>query len=1070
MNHFNFIDTNTNLSNQIAGEYNLALVFLSFGIAFLASTVAFYISDKLENEKSIQTQRLWLAGGSLVQGSGIWAMHFIAMLAFSLNTIIHYDLAITAISAIPAVLASIVVLRPIPLDKQTPFIRALNATLMGIGIGAMHYVGMMAMSGDVVMLYEPTFFAISIVVAVALSYLSLSLKHLMKDKAGDYRYKRNITIIVAGLCMGTAVSAMHYTGMLATYFLPAEQSLNYVQEGLSSTAMAWIIGAVVAAINYSLLLALQISHRSNLVKIAEDSKIYFKAIINNTRAGIITLDNNGNIESFNQAAETIFGYSQNEILGKYYGLLLRSTDRSYDLDSMKAYLHYAEAKALERDVIGLKKSGEYFPLNITINQMNLASIDDNIYVVSIHDQTLEKELHTELTNAKEAAEDIARSKSNFLASMSHEIRTPMNGVLGMLGLILKTNLSDDQIHKVKIAQTSAESLLLIINDILDFSKAEAGKLDVEIMDFNLPEFLSDFTEGMALQAQEKGLELVLDSLEINIPFVRGDPGRIRQILTNLVSNAIKFTEVGDIIVRAAIQHAGDSRLILYCSITDTGLGIPEDKLSILFDSFSQVDTSTTRKYGGTGLGLAIAKQLCELMGGSISVSTRPDHGSRFEFSILLEESDVVDNTPFEINLHNLSFLIVDENEANRHLLHRQLKRWGATVYEASNCASAIQLLNVKNSGADTDAVINVVVVDINLPQLDGASLASHIRKDTNLDSLKLMLMTYQDSDNNSAPYNSLGVSSFFSKPVTTENLLNALSQTLGLAQLETQLAQSVRDASDTSAIVGAKILLVEDNRINQEVAICILEDFGITADVTNNGQECLNTLREKEVLQPYNIILMDCQMPHMDGYKATKAIREGLAGEHYSNIPIIAMTASAMLGDREKCLEAGMNDYITKPISPSVLSKRLQHWLYNKDVPADLSPPLEEKQIPLNKLPAWDKEDFMYRIKGNTQRVLKLTEMFIAGTPGKVERLNQAINNKEFSSASFEAHGIKGVAANLGGRKLQYLAQQLEIATKNQDTEEVTQLLTSFTEHYHEFYDLMQEEQAQITKANDGSL
>ncbi len=661
-----------------------------------------------------------------------------------------------------------------------------------------------------------------------------------------------------------------------------------------------------------------------------------KGILQTCSDGIITTNEQGVIETANPACETIFGYSANALCGKNMASLILH-DRSDSVQTSHPALFGQLVSQLSRLVSksglkcqGINQDGQTLPLHLDIGQMQLQGQSQLSYVVTFRDIREQDLLEQALLSAKNKAETANSAKGRFLANMSHEIRTPMNGVLGMLGLLHDEKMAEKQQHYVNLAQYSANSLLVLINDILDFSKIESGKLDLEIIDFDLKSQLNNFVKSMAFQSEEKGLELVLDVSDVQSSFVRGDPGRILQILTNVVGNSIKFTSQGEISIVAKTQVIEADGLLFSIAVTDTGVGIEPEKAKSIFETFTQADASTTREFGGTGLGLSISKQLCKLMDGEISVSSELGQGSVFSFTLKLQTSWQSDSNLSLVNIDRKRLLIVDDNKTNLAMMQSQLMALGGDVTLADSGKQALDILRDADDGDFEGAFI-----DRNMPDMDGDSLVKEIHKFRQ--HLPVILMTSLAYPEDASHFASLGILGHFAKPVTTKDIHKAIDtlfaehQTISpllptpLTTLETKSPPVDADNGPLKASGNEpKILLVEDNPINQMVVLAQLNALGLSADVSGNGVEAIKVL--KNASAPYNLLLMDCQMPEMDGYETTAQIRAGVV-DSYDDITIIAMTANAMKGDKERCLDCGMNDYIPKPIEPSFLIEKLQLWL-----------------------------------------------------------------------------------------------------------------------------------------------
>jgi signal transduction histidine kinase/DNA-binding response OmpR family regulator/HPt (histidine-containing phosphotransfer) domain-containing protein len=670
-------------------------------------------------------------------------------------------------------------------------------------------------------------------------------------------------------------------------------------------------------------------------------------------------------------------------------------------------------------------------------------------------------MNESLANLTEQAQQASLAKGEFLASMSHEIRTPMNGVVGMLGLLSRSGLNEKQSHYTRLAKQSADALLVVIDDILDFSKIEAGKLNIEKISFNLPKLLQEFVQTYALLSEQKKIELILDTTQIDQKMVIGDPGRIRQILNNLIGNAFKFTEQGEIIIRAKLTKQTDS-LKLSVSITDTGIGIAKDKVDSLFHQFTQADSSTTREYGGTGLGLSISKRLCELMNGKISVKSQLGKGSCFRFTLELNPTiESVTEIP-KVDLEDCNVLIVDDSENNRKVLSEQLKLWGADVVEAISGKHALEILD------DSGEKITVAIIDMTMPKMDGEELGRLIRNDRRFVNLPMIIMTSVSQRGDAKRFADIGYNAYFPKPTAMNDLHDAL-------MVITEGGEAIRNAYPLVnhhylkelklSTLKAKILIVDDNEVNLEVAQSMLEELGCSSETATDGKIALQKLKLADNKAPFELIFMDCQMPVMDGYITTQKIRSGFCGDKYRSIPIVAMTANVMKGDREKCLDAGMNDYLAKPIELESLIKMLRHW-DPKSLGKKLAKKSQSKNIQSNKVKPdqveisiqkltfddiiWDKPSALKRVLGKEDRLIKIISLFEASTQEIVAEIIQSVELNDNEALVKASHGLKGTAATISGLQLTSIAKAMEFAAKDNNNHEIKLLLPLLKNSYQQ--------------------
>ena len=813
------------------------------------------------------------------------------------------------------------------------------------------------------------------------------------------------------------------------------------------------IGVLASAFNHMLEIREQHEQaliESNLATEKALSDLEIQKFALDQHAIVAITDIRGTITLVNDKFTEISGYSREELIGQNHRLLNSGHhDKCFFRD---LYQTISSGKVWNGEICNRSKDNRIYWVDTTIVPILNKAGKPESYIAIRTDITARKQGEFELLHAKEAAETATLQKSEFLANMSHEIRTPMNGIIGMTGLLLDTQLTPKQHSFAKATMSSADALLVIINDILDFSKIEAGKLELEEVPFNLQSIAEDVTELMALKCREKNVELLLRFKPGTERHVLGDPGRVRQILLNLLSNAIKFTEKGHILLTIESTETPNKNISYKVSVEDTGTGIAKNKLNSIFNKFDQEDASTTRKFGGTGLGLAICQQLCNMMNGDIDVQSEKGKGSTFSFTIQLKANPEAGRTYEGLDdykqLQGLKALVVDDNEIARLVITEQL----STLHiESTTVDSGPSALDALRNANQSEKNYDIVITDFCMPVMNGEMFAKEMYRE-NLFNGVLILITSAPNKDDGAHFKSLGFDAYLTKPCHPSELPQVLTLTWAAKRKGTDIPlvtrhtiQTVKTGARKKRIfANTQILLVEDNPINITVATELLEGYQCTVTPAGNGLEAVKLVKERT----FDLVFMDCQMPEMDGFEATQEIRQYQTTRNLDRVPIVAFTANAMKSDQEKCLNSGMDDYISKPVNQESLEKVLTKWLAQKmiETEEDIISPTKELQTPAT-LPhanhdnILDIDSFGKLKKLFNSKFPMVIEQHTQNAAANVELAQQAFEQSDLETLSRAAHSIKGASAQFGAIQLNQLAAEMELLAKNGHLEQAGSLI-----------------------------
>jgi two-component system, sensor histidine kinase and response regulator len=785
----------------------------------------------------------------------------------------------------------------------------------------------------------------------------------------------------------------------------------------------------------------------------------FRSLIDKTWDLITVVESDLRVAYITPSAERVLGYSPAELEGRSFTDLVHPDDTRVVLEHLTGLTDDSGSAVFE---VRMRNANGAWRL-INWNAADLLEDQSvNGYVLNGGDVTEARQAAEDLVTARDAALVASKTKSQFVSMMSHEIRTPMNGVIGLTELLLQSDLSGEQAELASGVKVSAESLLVIINDILDFSKMEAGKLDIVESELDIRSVLDDAGRILAGTAHSKGIELLID-IPPEVPsLLLGDATRIRQVLVNFGANAVKFTSVGEVVIRVSVLRQNAERVALHFDVVDTGIGIAEEDQERLFTAFAQADSSTTRRFGGTGLGLTICRQLVELMGGRLGLVSAPGEGSTFWFELSLRRADEVVSTEAVGDPRSLSgqrALVVDDNTTNRRILRQQLLSWGI---EAAEAADAFEALEVAVAAAAEGRTFDLGIIDLNMPGMDGIELARALKDDARTSETVLFLLSSSGQHLEPAESHLTGFTASLTKPVRSSELFDCLITTLNAGSVYEQRAAPTheRQTGRAAELLGS-ILLVEDNKVNQLVGCKVLENLGYRYDIANNGVEAVNHFKSAT----YDAVLMDCQMPEMDGYEATEAIRRHEvtgAAARTRRIPIIAMTAAAMEGDRERCMAVGMDDFITKPVRVEAIAAVLERWVARPAVPeagtvrtnvdrlesdaqlgshgaggnvtGGADDPLDRAQVAL----------LLSLDEGEGAALAQIVAEYLRMMREGRDDLLRELDEGDSDALGRTAHTLKGASANVGARAMADVCAGLELRARRSDLEDAVCLMEEF--------------------------
>jgi two-component system sensor histidine kinase/response regulator len=1030
----------------LVGHYDYRLIALSVFVAMIAAYAALDLAGRVNS--AIGRERLWWLGcGAVAMGNGIWSMHYIGMEALGLPVKVLYDWPTVLLSILSAIVASAVALFVVSRKTMGALPLLLGSITMGGGIAAMHFIGVAAIRAPAVCQYTPSLVALSVVLAIVISGVALYLTFRFRGETTGGRWRK----AGCALIMGAAIPVTHYVGMAAVRFVPMPIAAEGLRYAVSISGLDIVVITLAAVILLALLILLSQADRRfwserDLVEAflgyIPDS-VYFKDRDSRfLRMSLALAKRSGfddpslavgktDFDLFSSEHATEAFADEQQIMRTGEPLLGKEEEETWE-NGRRAWVHTSKVPLRDRrgQVIGTMGISR----DITANKSAARELATKVEELARTNVTLEQ-----LAKAAEAG---SRTKGEFLANMSHEIRTPLNGVIGMTELALQTELTLEQREYLETVRWSAESLLSIINDILDFSKIEAGRVELESVDFDLRECMENTLKTLALRADEKGIELLIEVDPVIPRFLVGDPNRLRQIIVNLVGNAIKFTHEGEVTLQVHSLAPKEGKQSLHFIVSDTGVGVPPEKLESVFESFNQADSSTTREYGGTGLGLTISRRLVEMMGGRIWVESELGRGSAFQFTAIFGRGTELSfrhesERSQPGNLIGATVLVVDDNLTNRRILRGMLANWGMKPTVVSDGHEAIAAIR---EARENNKPFDLILTDMHMPKMDGFELIEHINQEDNSGIAAIMMLTSGGRRADAARCEQLGIGAHLQKPVRQAELREAIARVLwasGVSQ-PPAVVTGPKLSETPERDSALKVLLAEDNEVNRKLAVRLLEKRGHHVDVAFNGREALIALRNSH----YDLVLMDVQMPEMGGIEATAALRasELESGRH---TPVVAMTALVMKGDRERCLAVGMDGYLSKPIHTQELDDVLEKFISikRKIDPEQKAHPNAPIEVGTETI---DENVLLFRLGGDREFLAELVTLFREDCPSMMIRIRTALRQHDAAEVIRVAHSLRGPLANFSASSAAALAAKVEYAAAAGDLNTANAAFSSF--------------------------